>query len=115
MGAKEQASLSQSDMYPLTTDEYGIGWVKGRYYHVWFLPRPAYCDRGHYIAHVEAAPDAGLKFSIDEADKWPRYYMDRERMLGEIRDWLEWREGDGPRAAGNAVFRGLASKSQLRW
>jgi hypothetical protein len=97
---------SLSDRFPASIDEDGVVWVKGKYHHVWYQPRPTYCDRGHWIANIEPAPGAGLNYSIDDSDKWPRYYMDEDRMLMEIRDWLDWRESDGPRRAGEATFGG---------
>lgn len=103
-------STSMADRFPASVDEHGVVWVKGKYHHVWYQKRPAYCDRGHWIAHVEPAYPPGtlggwpLKYTIDDSDKWPRYYMDEDRMLAEIRDWLDWREGDGPEKAGKAVF-----------
>lgn len=52
---------------------------------VWIAPRPVYCDRGHYIAHVEGIA------SIDAADCFPRYYMSLERGKEELEEWLDWR------------------------
>lgn len=91
---------------PVTIDEDGVWWIRGNLHHVWMQQRPAYCDRGHYIAHVEPAPDAGIAYSIDSSDRWPRYYMDRGRMFDEVRDWIDWREGDGPKTEGQRVFGG---------
>lgn len=90
--------------YPLTRDRDGTWWLRGRVHHVWIQARPAYCDRGHFLAHVEPAPGVGFEFSIDDSDKWPRYFMNFDRMVEEIREWLDWREGDGPSAAGKATF-----------
>lgn len=92
-------------LYELTLDESGCWWLKGRVHHVWMQKRPDYCDRGHYIAHVEPAPGSGFEYSVDDSDRWPRYYMDLARMVEEVRDWLEWREGDGPKTAGEVAFR----------
>lgn len=96
--------LASVEAYPLTQDEYGIWWLRGRVHEVWMQKRPAYCDRGHWVAHVEPVPSRRFEYTIDEADYWPRYYMDFDRMVAEIRDWLEWREGDGPTTAGKATF-----------
>ena len=96
------------ERFPLTRDDYGIFWIKGEIHEVWMQRRPAYCDRGHWIAHVERANGAGVEYSIDDADKWPRYYMSFDRMVDEVRDWLEWREGDGPKIAGQRAFEGAA-------
>jgi len=48
-------------------------------------PRPKYCDRGHWYAKVEGIP------GIDEADKFPRYYMDLSAAMDEMKSWLCWR------------------------
>lgn len=93
-----------TEKYPVTVDAYGAWWLKGRVHHVWIERRPAYCDRGHFIAYVEPAPGAGFEFAIDAADGWPRFYMDYDRMVAEIKDWLDWREGDGPESAARAVY-----------
>lgn len=47
-------------------------------------PRPAYCDRGHWYVKCEL-PD------LDDADRFPRYYMDFNRAMGETEDFLKWR------------------------
>jgi hypothetical protein len=49
-------------------------------------PRPAYCDRGNWIAKL--FPNGLLAREIDEADGWPRYYFDQERAKLEIEAWL---------------------------
>jgi len=97
-------AIDLADTYPVEQDEYGVWWLKGRVHHVWIQQRPAYCDRGHYIAHVEPAPGANEQYTIDYDDHWPRYYMGFTNMLSELREWLDWREGEGPRIAGEMVF-----------
>jgi len=47
-------------------------------------PRPAYCDRGHWLGNVEIP-------GLDNADMWPNYYMSLQRAKDEIRDFLKWR------------------------
>ena len=47
--------------------------------------RPVYCDRGHWMGKVFGIDD------IDEADSFPRYYMDETRAKDEMREWLHWR------------------------
>lgn len=59
--------------------------VAGRLIHVWLQPRPSYCDRGHWSGNVQGIG------SIDEADRFPRYYMDLDRAKAEMEEWLEWR------------------------
>lgn len=100
----ESPAAPSEPIYDLQIDEHGIWWIVGRVHVVWMQKRPDYCDRGHYIAHVEPRPGVGMEYSIDDADKWPRYFMDFTRMVDEVCDWLAWREGDGPKEAGEATF-----------
>lgn len=68
-----------------TLDEYGYWNIHHEHVHIWLGPRPAYCDRGHWLGGVDGIG------SIDGADMFPRYYMDLDRAKAEMRDWLEWR------------------------
>lgn len=68
-----------------TLDEYRCWNLRIGDAHVWLAPRPAYCDRGHWHANVMGVPH------IDEADAFPRYYMNLERAKLEMTEWLEWR------------------------
>lgn len=52
--------------------------------------RPAYCDRGRYLAQV--FPRGTFALDFDGQDGWPRYYFDWGRMLAEIEAWLAIRE-----------------------
>jgi hypothetical protein len=47
--------------------------------------RPAYCDRGHYVAKVFGLED------VDWADGFPRYFMNLDRAKLEMMEWLVWR------------------------
>lgn len=48
--------------------------------------RPAYCDRGHYLAgYLCAIPN------LDAADFRPNYYIDLDRAEAEEFEWLVWR------------------------
>ena len=50
----------------------------------WLEVRPSYCDRGHW--KVEAnLPD------VDDADRFPRYFMRYETAKEETEKWLKWR------------------------
>ena len=95
---------STAEKYPITIDGDGVWWLKGRIHEVWIERRPAYCDRGHFVANVQPVSGVGIEYSIDSYDAWPRYYMDIDRAFAEIREWLEWREGDGPALMGHLVF-----------
>jgi hypothetical protein len=52
-----------------------VGWLEKRHH---------YCDRGHWKFECELP-------GIDEADSFPRYYMDETRAKLEIISWLNWR------------------------
>lgn len=50
-------------------------------------PRPHYCDRGSWLAHVDC-PEYPHGFPInpkpfDHADAYPRYYFDLQRAIQE--------------------------------
>lgn len=83
--------LTLEERYPVTEED-GEWWIRGRVHAIWISERPPYCDRGLYFAHVEPMPDAGVEYNIDAMDLWPRPYMDWDRMIAELRDWLAWRE-----------------------
>lgn len=64
--------------------------LPGRQCALWMVPRPSYCDRGNWLAHVHpyAARDAQIGLALDDADGWPRYYFDLERARGELEAWM---------------------------
>jgi hypothetical protein len=75
----------------------GIGMASAKMYEirgdqliVYLEPRPTYCDRGHWKALADTLP--GSKVELDAQDGWPRYYMDRDRAIAELTDWIEDRE-----------------------
>lgn len=72
-------------------DYNGIKWLEiiGKECHITLEPRPAYCDRGNYIAKL--FPIGALDLSIDHQDGWPRYYFDQDRAKLEIEAWLKKR------------------------
>jgi len=47
-------------------------------------PRPAYCDRGRWIAYVDCPGFPQNPNPIDIADGFPRYYFDIDRAKAEI-------------------------------
>jgi hypothetical protein len=65
--------------------------LRGRECEITIEQRPYYCDRGNYIAKI--FPDMGseLELDIDHQDGWPRYYFDFDRMIAELRAWLDKR------------------------
>jgi hypothetical protein len=73
-------------------DEYGCHNLHVDNVHVWIEKRPAYCDRGHYVAKVNGIfdPVTGIN-SIDDGDAFPRYYMNLDRAKAELEEWLQWR------------------------
>jgi len=56
---------------------------------IWLIPRPAYCDRGHWLAQVHAI--GHLALDLDQQDGWPRYYFDLDRAKAEVEAWLQRR------------------------
>lgn len=70
-------------------EPYGEFRVYGRNCFVWVSERPAYCDRGAYLAHLEVTDPRAL--SVDGADLWPRYYFDEGRMRAEVEAWMRKR------------------------
>ena len=51
----------------------------------WIQKRPNYCDRGHWQLNVEGVTD------LDDADRFPRYYMRLEVAKAETIAFLAWR------------------------
>jgi len=51
-------------------------------------PRPAYCDRGNWVAKVF---EPGLLY-LDSSDGWPRYYFNLTRAKLEVEDFLRRRK-----------------------
>jgi hypothetical protein len=60
--------------------------IQGKECLITLEPRPAYCDRGNFIAKL--FPSGDLTYEIDEADGWPRYYFDETRAKLEVEAWL---------------------------
>lgn len=67
----------------------GAWTVQGRECTVWLQARPAYCDRGNWLAHMDARGE--LAIDLDPSDGWPRYYFDLIRAKAEVEAWLEKR------------------------
>ena len=60
---------------------------------IFLTPRPIYCDRGNWIAKIDYKPTGNrLRLWLDDADLWPRYYMDLTRAKLECEDWLKKRK-----------------------
>jgi len=74
-------------------DDYDCYSLEGRDCVVCIVPRPAYCDRGNFVALLDVkAGGNALRLGLDGQDGWPRYYMDLERAKAEIQDWLKKRK-----------------------
>jgi hypothetical protein len=70
----------------------GLWWeVEGKDCTISVEPRPAYCDRGNYIAKLHPTPGSMLAREIDAHDGWPRYYFTWNCMVEEIAAWLKKR------------------------
>lgn len=63
----------------------GVWWYHSGECSVWINKRPTYCDRGHFMSNTQGS------LYIDEADSFPRYFMDLERAKLEMKEWLKWR------------------------
>lgn len=70
--------------------------IRGRECVISLVPRPAWCDRGNWLAMIFATGD--LARSLDGADLWPRYYFDRDRAFAEVEAWMhkrgKWTDDD---------------------
>ncbi len=66
------------------------GWLtlRGRDCEITIERRPSYCDRGNFIAKIEADAGSKLAQDLDAADGWPRYYFDLDRAKLELEAWL---------------------------
>lgn len=71
--------------------QYGFWCISGQECEIYIQPRPVYCDRGNWIAHLNAKPNSKLNRDLDDADGWPRYYFDIDRAKLEIEAWLDKR------------------------
>lgn len=71
---------------------YGFWRISGTSCEIYLQPRPVYCDRGNWVAHVEARPGSALARDLDGADGFPRYYFDLDHAKAEIEAWLEKRK-----------------------
>jgi hypothetical protein len=68
------------------TEKDGYQEIRGRLCVITLEPRPAYCDRGNWIAKL--FPSGELALSIDSQDCWPRYFFDEARAKLEVEAWL---------------------------
>lgn len=82
----------------MTTWEYRDqdgGWwrVIGQDCEITIEARPAYCDRGNWIAKIfnRSGGDA-RRLNLDHQDGWPRYYFDLDRAKQECEAWLQKRQ-----------------------
>lgn len=60
--------------------------IRGRECEIIVQRRPAYCDRGRFVAQL--FPEGLLVRDVDHADGWPRYYFDLARAKAEVEAWL---------------------------
>lgn len=57
-------------------------------YHIWLAERPRHCDRGRWVAQVDASPAFAC---LDDQEGFPRYYFDLDRALAELEAWINAR------------------------
>jgi hypothetical protein len=57
------------------------------------MKRPGYCDRGHWTIDIQIYKmfNGFIVPLIDDADKFPRYYMRKEVAISETEEFLRWR------------------------
>lgn len=66
--------------------------IEGKNCVITLEPRPAYCDRGRFIAKVFMKPDKTvMDLCIDSQDGWPRYYFFESHAKLEVEQWLRFR------------------------
>lgn len=68
--------------------------IEGKNCMISLSQRPAYCDRGNWLAILEIKfGRSPIKLNIDHADGWSpgRYYMDLDRAKLEIEGWMKKR------------------------
>lgn len=51
----------------------------------WIDARPEFCDRGHWLASIDAECD------LDAKDAWPHFFMSLDRCKSEVHDFILWR------------------------
>ena len=56
-----------------------------------FWPRPAYCDRARWEAHIHDRGFPTNPSPIDHADNFPRWYFSLERGKDEMEDFCRIR------------------------
>jgi hypothetical protein len=71
--------------------EYNLEEIHGLDCFIWIEHRPTYCDRGNFLAKIQATGNT-RRLNIDHQDGWPRYYMDFDRAKAEVEDWLKKRK-----------------------
>jgi hypothetical protein len=96
------------EQFPLLPDTEYDGWwsIDGKVHHLSIHRRPTYCDRGRFQVDISPVAGAGYAYSIDDSDGFPRYFMNFDRMMDELREWLDWRENGGAAKAGREAFSG---------
>jgi len=54
-------------------------------------PRPPYCDRGRWEAHIDCPGFPENPKPFDSADMFPRYFFSLERAKAEMEDLFNFR------------------------
>lgn len=73
----------------ITSDHTPWQRIIGRECTIGLAKRPDYCDRGNFVATLDAWGKLGAE--IDMADGFPRYYFDETRAKLEMEAWLRTR------------------------
>ncbi len=77
----QQTETGLWELTNLPTWQDGAAFYKN--WHMTLIPRPAYCDRGRWLALCDAP--------LDAQEGWPRYYFTLETACTEILAWLKAR------------------------
>jgi hypothetical protein len=70
-------------------EEFGLWEAAGKDWRIYINPRPAYCDRGNWLAFLDVFND--LHREVDGQDGWPRYYFDLTRAKLECEAFIKKR------------------------
>jgi len=90
---QEWAEFELGEWAELTSWGYpGHFLILGHECSIWLEKRPSYCDRGRYIAKLDAS--GILARGMDYADGWRpgRYYFNLDRAKAEVEAWLHARD-----------------------
>lgn len=77
-----------SEEYPSYALKGGAWQIEGKECVFDLFPRPLYCDRSDWEAHLVVREGTKLYGEIDGSDAWPRHYLSAANTVDEVRRWL---------------------------